>query len=127
MGRENLAGVAAILEEALARPIAADAVEIAVDAAAGEVEAIAEEWTLHLEGWPDRPVAWLALDDEPDDPAAVPLILLTILDRPALKALAAADVRLGGALVDALRTAHDPLSAELAEHLAALRPETDPA
>jgi len=122
MVRENLAGVATIVEESLAALIAADAVEVALDAATGELEAIAEDWTLHLEGWPDRPLAWLALDDEPDDTAQIPIAVVAAFDAATLAALAAVDERLGGALVAALRAAHDPLSDELADALEAARP-----
>ena len=125
MGRENLAGVAAVLEDTLAPLVAADRLDVELDAEAGELEAIAEEWTLHLEGWPHQSLAWLALDDEPDDPGEIPAMLLAVLDPTTLTALARADWRLGGDLVAALRAAHDPLSDELAETLEALRPQTE--
>jgi hypothetical protein len=125
MGRENLAGVAAVLENTLAPLVAAGALDVELDAEAGELEAIAEEWTLHLEGWPQQPLAWLALDDEPDNPGEVPAALLAVLDPTTLTALARADWRLGGDLVAALRAVHDPLSDELAETLEALRPQTE--
>ena len=125
MGRENLAGVAAILEETLGTLVAAGALGVELDAEAGELEAVAEEWTLHLEGWPLQPLAWLALDDEPDDPAEIPAALLAVLDPKILGSLARADGRLGGDLVAAFRAAHDPLADELAHTLEALRPQSE--
>ena len=114
MGRENLAGVAAILEESLAPLIAADALDVVLEDDGGALEAIAEDWTLHLEGWPDQPRAWLALDDEPDDPAELPTALAAALADDALAALTVADERLGGSLATALRAVHDPLADVLA-------------
>lgn len=125
MAREKLAGVAAILDETLAALVAVGALDVELDAESGELEVVGEEWTLHLEGWPQQPLAWLALDDEPDDPAEIPAALLAVLDPKTLASLARADGRLGGDLVAALRAAHDPLADELADTLEALRPQTE--
>ena len=125
MGRENLAGVAEVLEDALAALVGAGTLDVELDADAGELEVVADEWTLHLEGWPQQPLAWLALDDEPDDPGQIPAALLAVFDPKTLKALAVADWRLGGDLVAALRAAHDPLADELADTLDALRPQPE--
>jgi hypothetical protein len=118
-GEERLGAIAARFVESGARLIAADALEIALNADAGELDVFGEEWTLHLEGWPTRPLAWLALDDEPDDPADLSVALATALDAEAVAVLAEVDVSLSRALSAALRASHDPLSAALADRLVA--------
>jgi hypothetical protein len=119
----TMAEVAATFREFLAALIDADLLDVVVDAA-GAVEAIGEEWTLHLEGWPERPLAWLALDDEPDDPAEVAAALQEAINGETVAALAAADARLGGALARALGASGDPLSRTLADQLSLPRRTT---
>jgi hypothetical protein len=118
----SLLTIARRFEEYGARLIAADALEIALDAAAGELDVFGDEWTLHLEGWPTRPVAWLALDEEPDDPADLAAALDAALDDESIAVLAAVEVSLGRALTAALCAAQDPLSTALADRLMASGP-----
>ena len=106
--------VVALFNEALAEPIAADDLEVTSSADGTEIEIIAEAWTFHLEGWPGQPVAWLALDDEPDTAAERRAALEAAIPGDVLAMLASVDRTLGGAIVAALGATGDPLSAELA-------------
>ena len=117
---ETLANVAALFAEFAARLVAADVLEIVLDASGGELEVLGEEWTLHLEGWPGRPLAWLALDDEPDDPAELTVALNAALDEESIAAFVAVDAALGRTLSAALRASHDPLSTALADRTSAI-------
>lgn len=84
-----------------------------------ELDVSGDDWTLHLEGWPDQPLAWLALDDEPEETMDRRSELRRALGADVLAALAAADTQLSGRLGEALRAGADPLSIDLADALAA--------
>lgn len=86
------------------------------DAVNDETEVQADDWTLHLEGWPIA-TAWIAIDQEPDSAAERRAALDATLDHRELAALRDADRRLEGALVARLRTSGDDLSALLADLL----------
>ncbi len=87
------------------------------DAGEDETEVQADDWTLHLEGWPIA-TAWIAIEQEPESAAAQQAALATTFGHRELAALRNADRRLEGALVARLRTSGDELSARLADLLA---------
>ena len=60
--------ILAALRAAFTTALTSGEVDVVENAAAGEVEVIADDWTLHLEGWP-LTAAWFALDDDPASPA----------------------------------------------------------
>ncbi|MBA2247209.1 MAG: hypothetical protein H0W23_03700, partial [Chloroflexia bacterium] len=82
-----------------------------------EIDVQADDWTLHLEGWPIA-TAWIAIEQEPESAAAQQAALATTFGHRELAALRNADRRLEGALVARLRTSGDELSARLADLLA---------
>jgi len=84
-----------------------------------EIDLFGDEWTVHLEGWPENPTAFAAIDDEPDDPAAIPVIRAAIIDAPIHADLQDLDRRLAGTLRTALAASGDPLSVDLATVLGA--------
>jgi hypothetical protein len=85
---------------------------------AGELDLSTDDWTLHVEGWPDG-VAWLAIDDEPDDPAHYGTARRAVMSEAVERALAEADRAVDGALVRALMASGDPFSTEFASALVA--------
>lgn len=87
-------------------------IEVAEDGL--EVDIIGDEWTVHLEGWPERPVAFVALEDEPEEAKALAAARRRAMPADTVAALAAIDRRLDGELGEALRGTVDPLSVELA-------------
>ncbi len=89
-----------------------------------EVDVIGDEWTLHLEGWPERSVAFLAIEDEPEDAAAAAAARAAVMTDGDARALADLDKGLDGTLVAALRASGDPLSADLAAAIERVAPET---
>ena len=82
----------------------------------GGLDLTADDWTLHLASWPGPREAWVAADDEPEDPdpATARALLLDSLDPASLSGLAAFDARLGGRVTLGLRETGDPLSVALA-------------
>ena len=102
--------------EAFAVAIAAGDVSLIPDDAGG-LDVVADDWTLHLDGWPGPREAWLAADDEPENPdsATARALLLDALDAATLAALSALNLRLGDRLTFTLRESGDPLSAALAD------------
>jgi hypothetical protein len=102
----------AALRDAFTTSLTSGEVDVVEDAAAGEVEVIADDWTLHLEGWP-LTAAWFALDDDPASPAEQRAALSAALSRGGLPALRDADARLDGALTSALASSGDALSVTL--------------
>ena len=109
--------VEGLLRDAFADAIAADEVDVLTGEEPGVVEVAGEEWTLRLEGWPDRPVAWLALDDEPDAVEERRAAREAAIGDAFEAVLARVDRRLGGALAAALAASGDPLSLDLAAAL----------
>jgi len=87
-------------------------IEVAEDGL--EVDVIGDEWTLHLEGWPEGAVAFLALEDEPDDPAKVRAARAKVMSPEVERAIVELDRRLQGSLRAALMGTGDPLSVDLA-------------
>lgn len=89
---------------------------------AGDLEVVTDEWTLRVEQGPEL-VAWLALDNEPDNESALATARQEAMGVPVEQALAAIDRRMNGTLSSALRASGDPLSVNLAgalnEHQAA--------
>ena len=75
---------------------------------------VAETWTLHLEGWPDRPLGWLALDEEPEDTKELRAARIAAMGSEAMTALIQADAQLNGGIRGALIATDDPLSLDLA-------------
>ena len=76
-----------------------------------------DTWTVYLTGWPGPRIAFLAIEDEPDDdatPAATEAAWRGAVTDDVLPALLTVDNDLGGALTDALRASTDPLSVSLA-------------
>lgn len=90
------------------------AVDIEVAEDGLEVDVLGDEWTVHLEGWPERPVAFLAIDDEPDDPKKLAKVRARAIPPAVEAALAEIDGRLDGGLRAALVASGDPLSIDLA-------------
>ena len=108
-----LSPLLAALREAFAAALSSGEVDLAEDAASGEVDLFADDWTLHLEGWP-LTAAWFALDDDPASPVEQRAALTAALSRGGLAAFREADARLGSALSTALAASDDPLSIALA-------------
>ncbi len=69
---------------------------------------------MHLEGWPEEAVAFLALEDEPDDAARVRAARAKVMSGKVEAAMVELDRRLAGMLRAALLETGDPLSMDLA-------------
>jgi hypothetical protein len=109
--------LAAALRESFADRIAAHAVDIVPLDEEGEFEAQADEWTLYLRGWP-LSVAWIALDDDASSPGEQRKLLATTLTARDLTALRSLNASSSDALINALTSSHDPISATLAALIA---------
>ena len=103
------------LRDAFAADLASEELSILPDAD-GALDLVADDWTLHLDGWPGPREVWLVVDDEPEDPdpATARDLLFGLLDPGRLAALRAVDARLGGTVTATLRQSGDPLSMALA-------------
>ncbi|MDP9469863.1 MAG: hypothetical protein M3Q71_04230 [Chloroflexota bacterium] len=113
----------AALRDSFASLIEADEADVEAGPAFGEVEVVGETWTLHLEGLPETPRAWLAIDDEPENAAEIRAAREAAVGPEAMAALVRADTVLGGALSCALSESDDPLSLDLAAALRAAAPQ----
>ncbi|HEY8446289.1 MAG TPA: hypothetical protein VIL01_04210 [Thermomicrobiales bacterium] len=81
---------------------------------AGEIDISTDDWTLHFDNWPDGP-GWLAIDEEPEDPAAYAEARRAVMSADVERALAAADRDLNGTLSRALAASDDPFTLDLIE------------
>ena len=109
--------LATALHEAFDDLIDRDFVSVVMDEDDGAVEVQADEWTLHVSGWPVES-AWVAIDDEPAGQQERLAALDAALAEDGVSALRDADHRLGGTLVAGLRSSQDPMSMALADVLA---------
>ena len=106
------------LRLAFDRLIAAGEVDLNTLPETGETEVQADNWTLHLEGWPVT-TAWIAIDQDPQSPKEQMTALDQTFDHRARAALHDADRRLDGVLLRGLRESGDDLSVRLVELLEA--------
>ncbi len=111
----------AALRAAFATLSSADEAEV-VEGDDDGIDVIGEEWTFHAEGWPGPAIAWLALDDEPDEEndRSIREACEAALPPEAFAALAAADQQLNGALRASLVATLDPVSRDLARAITAM-------
>jgi hypothetical protein len=98
-----------LLDAAFAALVELGDVDVVTDAAPAEFEVQADEWTLHLEGWP-LTAGFLALDDEPTTENERRNALDAAIDGQYLAALRRLDRDLGGALSVVLAESGDALS-----------------
>lgn len=118
------ADVVIALQEAFGDLIASEDVDVLPNEgdSGSDIAVAGEQWTLYLEGWPGPEVAFIAVEDEPEDEATlaeVEQIWRDAIPDSALSALAAADRRLGGVLRSALTASTDPVSMSVAASLPA--------
>ena len=106
-----------ILEEAFAAQLENGEVDLVDLGQNQEFEIQADEWTLHLEGWPVT-VAFIALDDEPSTVNERKSALDAALDNQSMAGLRQANRLLNDAIAAALEDSGDELSALLAVAIA---------
>jgi len=102
-----------ILSTSFADLIERGAVELVLLTGEDAIEVQADEWTLHIGGWPIR-LAFIALDDEPGTDEERAGALNAALGPQDLASLRDTDAGLDEQLSDALRASRDPLSVALA-------------
>lgn len=112
-------GWADVLRDALLGALDADDFDVTTDQVPGVVEVSADDWTLTVEGLGEEGdvTAWLAVDDEPDDPARFRVARRAVMPAAVELALAQADAAVDGALRAALEAGGDPFSQDLAAAL----------
>lgn len=104
------------LQEAFSSLVTEGAIDIVVveeDAEQDACEVQADDWTLHVEGWP-MSTAWIALDLDVTSPEEFRSVLEGVLSEEAIKALSALDESLAGDLARTLAESGDDLSIALA-------------
>ena len=97
----------------LAPVLSEDEFEIVPDDRLRALSVSTDDWTVHIE-WA-RDIAWLAIDDEPDDQQLYERARRAVMTEAVEAAWAAADRELGGYLVDALKRSGDAFSTAFAE------------
>jgi hypothetical protein len=108
--------LALILAEAFAAQLESGEVDLMELRDSQEFEIQADDWTLHLAGWPVT-VAFIALDEEPHSLAERQIALDAALDTQHMAGLRHANLLLDDAIVAALVDSGDELSALLASAL----------
>ncbi|MEJ7900925.1 MAG: hypothetical protein WKF63_03715 [Thermomicrobiales bacterium] len=118
--------LAVILRTAFAAQLEAGEVDLVVlrdHVSVFEIQA--DEWTLHLEGWPVVS-GFIALDEEPPSLKERQAALDAAIDDQHLAGLRDANVLLDNAIVGALEDSGDELSAILAQLIAVRGDEYEP-
>ena len=80
--------------------------DIVQSAAGGELDVAADKWTIHFENG----TGFLAIDSEPDEPAAYTTARREVMSEAIERAIATADHELDGALSAALVASGDPFT-----------------
>ena len=91
--------------------------DLKVDDETGAIELATDDWTLQIDGMPDAPDAWVAIDAEPDYPGEYEKAAHDAFRAVELAALRRANQGLNGLLAEALHTSLDPFSQHLSEIL----------
>ncbi|CAN5747883.1 hypothetical protein BH23CHL4_BH23CHL4_19250 [soil metagenome] len=94
-----------------------DSFEIVPDGQSRALYVSADDWTVNIE-W-ERGIAWLAVDDEPDDAAGYERARRALMSEAVEDAWRAIDNELAGFLVDALQRSGDAFSIAFANAIAA--------
>ncbi|MBX3071423.1 MAG: hypothetical protein KF883_13040 [Thermomicrobiales bacterium] len=102
------------LSDALREVLGADGFDLLPDDQGMTIAA--DDWSLRIESGP-RAVAWLAVDDEPDDASMFQEAIREIVGAGALGALWRANAAAGHALTALLTAANDPFGLALAAML----------
>ncbi|MGI8405568.1 MAG: hypothetical protein ACR2OE_12550 [Thermomicrobiales bacterium] len=105
-----------LLATSFSNLIESGSVDLVPDPENDVVELQADEWTLHIAGWPIQ-LAFVALDEDPPIAAERLSMLNAALGPQDLGALQDADERLEGTLTKALLGSSDPLSVCLGQLL----------
>jgi hypothetical protein len=119
----DLDRLAAALDTALRSVLDTDEFDITRNDA-GELDLSTDEWTLHLEGWPNG-AGWLAVDDEPDEPAQYAAARRAVMSEAVERALAEVDRSVGGMLSRVLTAGGDPFTLDFADALRTSRHNAD--
>jgi hypothetical protein len=119
MSEPTVAGVVAILRESMRARLKPIEFDLTIDDETGEIQLITDAWTIGIEGVPEQPSAWLAIDAEPEHPNEFANALRDAFRPHELDALRTADAALNGLLTQALNASNDPLSTFFANTLSA--------
>lgn len=85
------------------------------------LEVSTDDWTMHIE-W-ERGIAWLAIDDEPNDPAEFEQARRSVMSEAVVQAWGLVNIELSGFLADALTRSHDAFSIAFARAISILPPD----
>lgn len=111
-----------LLDAAFAELVEQGEVDVVSDLAPAEFEVQADEWTLHLEGWPLKS-GFLVLDDEPLDDGERRNALDAALDSRHVAAIRKLNISTDGAVAAVLIESTDAISTLLASLLAEDAPQ----
>ena len=92
--------------------------DLTVDDETGEIELATDDWTFSIDGLPNSPSAWIAIDAEPEYEHEYEKASKDAFRPIEIAALHRADQALDGLLSRALRASHDPFSEYFADVLA---------
>ena len=87
------------------------------DVETGTIEVTTDDWTLTIEGIPGKLIAYLSIDNEPDEESEYVQTLHDVFRATERAALSEANDELSGAISTALDASGDPFSQHLAAAL----------
>ena len=117
MSEQTVADIVNVLRREIGADLKPVEFDLNIDDETGEVQLITDAWTISIESLPDAPIAWVAIDAEPDHPSEYDHALQDAFRPHELAALRRADESLNGLLTRALRSSADPFSHHFAATL----------
>jgi hypothetical protein len=118
MSDPTAADIAATMRSELLARLKPIEFDLKADDATGEIELATDGWTLAISAVSVNPVAWVAIDAEPDSPHEYDKAIKDAFRPHELDALRGIDRALEGLLARALVASQDPFSAHIARTLA---------
>lgn len=119
MSALSVADIVAALREEMGRELRPVEFDLTVDDETGDIELATDDWTLSIGGVPVAPIAWVAIDAEPESAHEYEKARQDAFRSVEIAALRRADLALDGLLNRALIASDDPFSMYMAGILAA--------
>jgi len=117
MSGKEVVEIVAVLREAMEAAGGRNNFDLTIDGERGTVDLATDDWTIELDPAESGSIAFVSIDQEPDDPGSFAAAIRATFSDKEIAALNRADATLEGEISAALTRSGDPLSEYLASLL----------